>query len=57
MKLTDDQKLQIFCAALNATLQHRVTNGGLKTIDDPVGRASDFAQEAITRLQSGEQWQ
>ena len=55
MKLTDDQKVQIFCAALNGVVQvqaeaafkteARVTAG-------PVEMASSLATEAIAKLQS-----
>jgi hypothetical protein len=46
MKLTDDQKIQIFCAALS----------GVGTADKPVEAASALAMEAITKLETSDEW-
>ena len=55
MKLTDDQKVQIFCAALNGVVQVQAeaafkTDARLTT--GPVEIASSLAAEAIAKLQS-----
>ena len=59
MKLTDDQKVQIFCAALNAYIQaEAVTNtsgvdrGSGIGVRGAVEKASQTAGEAIAKLQS-----
>jgi hypothetical protein len=55
MKLTEDQKVQIFCAALNGVVQVHAeaafkTDAGMTT--GPVEIASALAAEAIAKLQS-----
>jgi hypothetical protein len=55
MKLTDDHKVQIFCAALSATAQYLVVNGLPRTgTITPVETASTLALEAIKKLQTDE---
>jgi hypothetical protein len=55
MKLTDDQKVQIFCAALNGAIQVQA-EAAFKTDTrmtvGPVEIASSLAAEAIAKLQS-----
>jgi hypothetical protein len=57
MKLTEDHKVQIFCAALNAQIQadaaskvtgaHQVSGGALGTVD----KANQLAAEAVVKLE------
>ena len=64
MKLTEDQKIQIFCAALSGQLQADATinaaalasgnRGSGTSIKTPVEKASLTAAEAIAKLQSKE---
>jgi hypothetical protein len=56
MKLTDDQKVQIFCAALNAHIQVflREELEARRRMEDPVNAASIQASHAISKLQSKE---
>ena len=59
MKLTDDQKVQIFCAALNGVIQIQAETAfktDARAITGPVETASLLAAEAITRLQ-GKDWE
>jgi hypothetical protein len=49
-KLTDDQKVQIFCAALAVTLQADPKPGD--PMANPVKKAGSYAAEAIALLQS-----
>jgi hypothetical protein len=58
MKLTDDHKVQIFSAALSATLQTLIasaTDGRATTsnTESAVAWASQIAKEAIETLQGG----
>lgn len=51
MKLTDDQMVQSFCAALNATIQaDALTPPNPNRLGTTVERASQIAAEAIVRL-------
>ena len=55
MKLTDDHKVQIFCAVLNATVQATflaTLEGKQLANNNPVESASLRAAEAIAKLQS-----
>ena len=54
MKLTDDHKVQIFCAALTASLQAAAAapTGATLVVKTPVAKASEFTAEAIVKLQS-----
>ena len=55
MKLTDDQKVQIFCAALNGVVQVRADTAfktDARVTTGPVEMASSLAVEAIATLQS-----
>jgi hypothetical protein len=56
MKLTDDQKVEIFCAALNAHIQVflREELDARRRMEDPVDAASIQASHAIAKLQSKE---
>jgi hypothetical protein len=56
MKLTQEQKVQVFCAALTGVLQNTkewIPGGPIpKKEDQPVERASAIAAEAIAKIQS-----
>jgi hypothetical protein len=55
MKLTDDHKVQIFCAALSSTIQADATIAASGEVPDGPGsieKASALAAEAIAKLQS-----
>jgi hypothetical protein len=55
MKLTDDQKVQIFCAALNGVVQVQAETAfktDARVTAGPVEIASSLAVEAIATLQS-----
>jgi len=55
MKLTDDQKVQIFCAALNGVVQvaaEAAFKVDARTAIGSVELASSLAVEAIAKLQS-----
>jgi hypothetical protein len=55
MKLTDDQKIRIFCAALNGVVQVQAETAfktDARVTMGPVEIASLLAIEAITTLQS-----
>lgn len=55
MKLTDDQKVQIFCAALNGVVQVQAETAfktDARVTTGPVEIASLLAVEAIATLQS-----
>ena len=57
MTLTQDQKVQIFCAALSANLQVALKvglEGGKPHFANPVDAASLQAAQAIAKLQSKE---
>lgn len=56
MKLTDDQKVQIFCAALAGVAQSRVSEVSSFGKPSIVEQASNLASEAIAKLQSKD-WQ
>ena len=55
MKLTDDQKVQIFCAALNGVVQVEAEAAfkvDARATTGPVEIASSLAAEAIAKLES-----
>jgi hypothetical protein len=54
MKLTDDHKVQIFCAALTASIQAatKAPTGATVVVKSPVETASLITAEAIVKLQS-----
>jgi hypothetical protein len=55
MKLTDDQKVQIFCAVLNGVIQVQAETAfktDARATAGPVETAGLLAAEAITKLQS-----
>jgi hypothetical protein len=59
MKLTDDQKVQIFCAALNGIVQVHADTAfktDARSTTGPVETARLLAAEAIAKLQ-GETWE
>jgi hypothetical protein len=65
MKVSSDHKIQIFCAALSATIQADAKisvasgpNPGSKTgVPTAVEKAIQITEDAIAKLQGGKPWE